>query len=188
MIGLRFRCGWVVGSLFFLGLIGVELASANTIDRNCPLPPRVPLPAGFGEVSCDLDGNGFCTCDDIDAMTTAVSSGLGSDEFDINGDGTVDAFDRDELIHEHFDTTYGDSNLDGQFDPSDFVAVFQAGLYQDQSGAFVSYCDGDWNGDGVFDSGDLVLAFQDGGFVPEPSSFSLILLAGLAIAGVRRRP
>lgn len=54
----------------------------------------------------------------------------------------------------------GDANLDGHFNSSDLVAVFQAGKYETMQPA--TWAEGDWNGDGVFDSGDLVAAFQDG--------------------------
>ncbi|MCA9215162.1 MAG: PEP-CTERM sorting domain-containing protein [Planctomycetales bacterium] len=77
-------------------------------------------------------------------------------------------------------TWFGDSNLDGVFNTSDLVTVFQEGQYEDGIDGNSSWTTGDWNGDGEFDTGDLVLAFQDGGFevgprqsvasVPEPSS------------------
>ena len=56
----------------------------------------------------------------------------------------------------------GDSNLDGVFDQSDLVAVFQAGKYE--SGQAASWSEGDWNGDQRFDSADLVLAMNSGGY------------------------
>ena len=56
----------------------------------------------------------------------------------------------------------GDANRDGQFDPSDLVAVFQLGGYEDEIVGNSSWIDGDWDGDGEFSTGDLVLAFQQG--------------------------
>ncbi|MFC1759126.1 CotH kinase family protein [Planctomycetota bacterium] len=55
----------------------------------------------------------------------------------------------------------GDANLDGVFDSSDLILVFQNGRYENRSplGA-ASWSDGDWNGDGLFTSSDFVLAFQ----------------------------
>ncbi len=57
----------------------------------------------------------------------------------------------------------GDSNLDGIFDSSDLVQVFQFGRYETNQPALWS--EGDWNTDGYFDTSDLVLAFQSGGYV-----------------------
>lgn len=54
----------------------------------------------------------------------------------------------------------GDSNQDGLFDSSDFVAVFQSGKFE--SGEIATHAEGDWNGDGYFDSSDFVKAFQVG--------------------------
>lgn len=166
--------------ILFAGSPHLQAGIIPTFDA----PKYEAMKAAFG-VTCDLDLDGFCTCDDIDAMTDAVGTGVGDDQFDLNGDGAVDVADREVLILDVFDTTYGDSNLDGRFDPSDFVKVFQAGLYGELSPQSISYCDGDWNGDGVFDSGDLVFVFQEGGYVPE--SYSLLgLLMGTSPLAFRR--
>ncbi|MCA9200078.1 MAG: alginate lyase family protein [Planctomycetales bacterium] len=69
----------------------------------------------------------------------------------------------------------GDANVDGEFDSSDLVDVFQAGLYESAERA--TWATGDWNRDGQFNSTDLVAAFSQGGYdqgphtaraVPEP--------------------
>jgi hypothetical protein len=65
----------------------------------------------------------------------------------------------------------GDANLDGRFDSSDLVLIFQVGKYQ--TGIQASWQDGDWNGDLRFDSRDLVLAFQKGTFVAAAQTSSL---------------
>ena len=56
----------------------------------------------------------------------------------------------------------GDANLDGSFDSTDLVVVFQAGEYEDEVTGNSTWEEGDWNGDSEFDSGDLVRAFQAG--------------------------
>lgn len=58
----------------------------------------------------------------------------------------------------------GDVNLDGVFDTSDLVLVFQSGKYEDAAATDVTFAEGDWNEDGYFDSSDLVLAFQSGNY------------------------
>jgi secreted trypsin-like serine protease len=55
---------------------------------------------------------------------------------------------------------YGDANLDGIFNSSDLVQVFQYGEYEDQLSGNSEWSNGDWNGDGEFDSADLIAAFQ----------------------------
>jgi hypothetical protein len=85
-------------------------------------------------------------------------------------------------------TWFGDSNLDGEFNSSDFTSVFQAAQYEDGVVQNSTWSTGDWNGDHEFDSGDFILAFQSGGYengprpaignVPEPSAF---LIFGLGL-------
>ena len=62
----------------------------------------------------------------------------------------------------------GDSNGDGLFNSSDFVAVFAAKKYE--SGEPAQWSDGDWNDDGLFDSADFVAALKTGRYEkPLPS-------------------
>ena len=84
----------------------------------------------------------------------------------------------------------GDANLDGEFNSTDFVAVFTVGKYE--SGNPAQWAEGDWNGDALFNSSDFVTAFSAGGYelgpraavasVPEPTGFALLLVGTLAIA------
>jgi hypothetical protein len=87
-------------------------------------------------------------------------------------------------------TYYGDANLNGEFNSSDLVDVFQLGQYEDGVAANSGWAAGDWNGDREFDSSDFVTAFQAGGYeqgprgavaasaIPEPGTG---LLAGIAL-------
>jgi hypothetical protein len=59
---------------------------------------------------------------------------------------------------------YGDANLDGIFNSSDLVQIFQRGQYEDGRTGNSGWAEGDWNCDGEFNSSDLVLAFQTGGY------------------------
>jgi hypothetical protein len=155
-----------------------------------------------GGVTGDFDGDGDLTVADINALSAAVRAGNAGAEFDVNGDGTVSAADRNTWVEEIKRTWFGDANLDGIFDTSDFVQVFQAGEYEDGTALNSQWQTGDWNGDGEFDSGDFVTAFQGGGFeigprpavaaVPEPCGWTWTgtLLACVACrwrAGPHRR-
>ena len=131
----------------------------------------------------DINGDGVTDAADIDAISQQVA------------DGTATAADRLALIEgaDGLNTYVGDSDLNGQFDEQDFVAVFVAGKYL--SGDAAGFAEGDWDGSGQFDEQDFVAAFVAGGYlagprgavsaVPEPSS--LVLLALGMLAFVRRR-
>ncbi|MCA9149447.1 MAG: PEP-CTERM sorting domain-containing protein, partial [Planctomycetales bacterium] len=150
-----------------------------------------------GGLSGDFNGDGVLDAADIDALSAQVRAGTNPAAYDLNSDNVVDGLDRDVWVNELKKTYYGDSNLDGQFDSSDFVTVFTAGEYEDAIDGNSTWGTGDWNGDGDFNSSDFVTAFSAGGYeqgpraavsaVPEPSSFVLMLLGLSAFARRRRR-
>lgn len=126
----------------------------------------------------DVDGDGVLTAADIDLITAAVASGTSEPRFDVDGDGLVATADRNHWIEQLRRTWAGDANLDGEFDSSDFVSVFQQGEYEDQLEDNSTWASGDWTGDLEFDSTDFVRAFQSGAYemgprppvtVPEPA-------------------
>ncbi len=140
---------------------------------------------------------------DVDLLAQAMRSTDYARLFDLNQDTVVDIEDRREWVILLKGTWFGDTDLDGRFDSSDMVEVFQAGLYEDAVAGNATWGTGDWDGDGEFGSSDLVLAFQDGGFeagprqqpearlVPEPQGFGVlgIMLLGLILrASMDRMP
>ena len=135
----------------------------------------------------DFDGDGQLGIGDLQLLTSAVRDGLNSSEFDLNLDGLADQVDRTIWVEKIAKTFFGDANLDGVFDPSDFVRVFQSGEYEDDVAGNSDWSTGDWDGDGEFNSSDLVIAFQGGGFeqgtrqdlnaVPEPTGVPFFVLA-----------
>ena len=136
------------------------------------------------ELACDINQDGTCTGADIDTIAAAIRNGDMDQRLDLTNDGRVDELDMDFLIESStmFHTYYGDSNLDGQFNSSDFVVVFTAGQYEDGIAGNSIWESGDWNGDTEFDSSDFVQAFQTGGYevgtrdvalaIPEPSGLA----------------
>ncbi|MFC1759531.1 hypothetical protein ACFL2H_12320, partial [Planctomycetota bacterium] len=134
----------------------------------------------------------------IDEMTAAVNSQSEDLHFDLTKDSVVDSADRDLLITQVNGTFAGDSNLDGQFDSSDLIRVFQIDAYDDPDFANVTWEAGDWNGDATVDSSDLIAAFRGGHYrrgeplgkvVPEPGSVCLwtVLLMLRAMFGMKNK-
>ena len=133
---------------------------------------------------------------DIDSLSAAIRAGATETRFDLNGDGAVNNSDRVHWVEETSKTYFGDSNLYGEFNTADFVAVFTFGEYEDAVAGNSLWAEGDWDGNGDFDSGDFVTAFAAGGYeagpraavsaVPEPSSLLLFSLGMCAIRGCRR--
>ena len=98
--------------------------------------------------------------EDLDLFCKAFRSQSDAPIFDIDGDGQLTSFDRQQLVREVFGSAYGDANLDGVFNSSDLVLVFQAGEYEDGQPLNSSWATGDWDCDGDFGTSDLVLSFQ----------------------------
>lgn len=144
----------------------------------------------------DFNRDGSLDSTDIDIL----SASIGSEEvrFDLNQDGFVNHDDRAFWVFQLKQTNFGDANLDGHFDSSDLVQVFQQSEYEDSIARNSGWSVGDWNGDQEFDSGDLVLAFQSGGYetqtistvatVPESSSITWVFLGWIGLyARYRKR-
>ena len=117
----------------------------------------VPVP---GEDEFDLNGDGIVDDLDIDAIAGAMHGLAESPEFDLTDDGATDRADIDHLVENVLGTVYGDSNLDGIFDSSDLVNVFQSAEYEDDITGNSTWAEGDWDGDGDFTTADLVFVFQ----------------------------
>jgi hypothetical protein len=130
----------------------------------------------------------------IDELSEAIRNGSTDARFDIDDNGTVDPDDRGAWVTVLNNTYFGDSNLDGEFNSSDFVVVFTAGEYEDGIAGNSLWSEGDWDGDGDFSSSDFVLAFTGRGYevgprapqaVPEPNSICLVLLGFIAVMRTR---
>ena len=112
----------------------------------------------------DFDADDTLDVDDIDVLSQLVHAKEDNRSLDLNDDTVLDVADRDVMVHELFNTYYGDANLDGEFNSGDLNSLFQAGHYEDDIVANSTWATGDWNGDQEFNTSDLVLAFQDGGY------------------------
>jgi hypothetical protein len=125
-----------------------------------------PSPGEFdpGMMLGDFNDDGIVDERDIDLLAAAIVRGDAT--FDLTGDHKTDAADHTYLIETIIGVPFGDSNLDGIFNSTDLIQIFQAGEYEDGVLANSTWSTGDWNGDQEFDSGDLVKAFQAGAYVP----------------------
>ena len=146
--------------------------------------------------SGDFDGDEMLTANDINLLTAAVGIPAPDEKFDVNSDGAVNQTDRELWVNQIKNSYFGDSNLDGEFNSSDFVEVFRAGEYEDETDGNSLWEEGDWNGDGDFNTRDFVAAFQAGGYergprqaqsVPEPGSMLFVIPATFLVALLRRK-
>ena len=143
----------------------------------------------------DFDQSGQFDLVDILLLFEQIQSEDPDLDYDLDDDAQVTSTDLHVWIKGLRKTWIGDADLDGEFNTSDLVAVFQAGNFE-KSDLLADWSQGDWNGDGAFNTSDLVAAFQDGGFergpreavvaVPEPNSI-LVFMVGLMASCIRGR-
>jgi len=124
------------------------------------------------------------TARDLIMVTREVASGRARGELDHDSSSGVDT---DELIQflQSEDVSVGDADLDGVFNSSDLVALFQLDYFE--TSAEADWSTGDFNGDRRFSTKDLVMAFVAGDFdrssgpdvrtVPEPSTIGSVIIA-----------
>jgi len=124
--------------------------------------PTPGSPHYLAFVPGDLTGGGVVNSRDIDRLFDAVQNRSDLLTFDINGDQAVDNADVDFLLNDILQSPVGDSNLDGFFDSTDLVMIFQAAEYEDDLVGNSTWAEGDWNGDGDFTTADFVAAFRSG--------------------------
>ena len=151
------------------------------------------IPELLEPVPGDFDGDKSFTAADIDLLSAEVLEGIDLAQFDLTDDELVDGADRIQWVEVLKNTFFGDANLDGEFNSTDFVSVFQVGEYEDLIVGNSGWADGDWNGDTEFTSSDFAMAFQRGGYeqgprqqvraVPEPASWLLIGFGLLTFSG-----
>jgi RNA polymerase sigma-70 factor (ECF subfamily) len=121
-----------------------------------------------------------------------------SGRFDRDGDGTTSTMDDLAMLVERPANSYfGDENVDGDFNSSDFGRVLAVGKYEDDTAANSTGAKGDWNADGEFSSADLIVAAAAGGYevgpraaaasVPELTAVLLATIGCFAVFSVGQR-
>lgn len=153
--------------------------------------------------ACDFDGDGSLGVGDIDMLLVEVEAGTHNVAFDVNGDALVDVADVVFFVEDEskLHTYIGDTNLDGEFNSNDLIALFAVNEYEDGITGNSTWSTGDFNGDAEFSSNDLILAFARGGYelgprvnpqeVAVPESNALMLWSPVlfgTVLQVRRKP
>lgn len=136
----------------------------------------------------DFDGNTILDEMDIDLLSTAIRSEQAPAEFDLNGDGTVDAADREYWIHELAHSGFGDANLDRTISFGDFL------LFADGFGVEGGWAQGDFDGNGEVEFEDFLTLSRHFGetltaaSVPEPASLRRLFVVLFALTTTVLRP
>jgi hypothetical protein len=109
-----------------------------------PAPtPSMPGDFNLDDVIDDLD---------IDMLFAAIGVRSTDPAFNVDGIGGVDRQDVDFLVRSILSTEYGDADLDGSVDATDF-GTWQSNRYQSRTG----WARADFDGDGVTDGTDFNL-------------------------------
>jgi hypothetical protein len=128
--------------------------------------------------------SGILDVADLDLLSAAIRTGTTDLKFDVNKDRFVTTTDRRIWVTELKETYFGDSKLEGEFNTTDLVSVFQGGEYEDEIIENSTWATGDWDGNGEFDRRDLILAFTENGYEqgPRPASSQVPEPTGLVLA------
>ncbi|MEZ6119269.1 MAG: lamin tail domain-containing protein [Pirellulaceae bacterium] len=124
-------------------------------------------PAQFSELislTGDVNRDQLINGADVDLLCAAILRMETELSYDLNQDQVVDRSDLTMLLDDILNARTGDANLDGRFDSSDLIYVFQSSEFEDATPDNSTWTEGDWNCDGEFTTGDLVAAFQSGGY------------------------
>ncbi|MEM7311855.1 MAG: hypothetical protein AAF497_01760 [Planctomycetota bacterium] len=110
-------------------------------------------------VTVDFDGNGVAGCSDINALQAEIAQGTNDSQFDLDTNGSVDAYDQLAWLALAAEFNLGpgttpyqraDFNLDRVVDVSDF-GIWNGAKFTVNS----AFCSGDANADGVVDVTDF---------------------------------
>lgn len=141
----------------------------------------------FIKVTGDFDTDQNLSTADIDLLFNELEASEPRAWFDVNGDGVVNEEDPNFWVTSLIGTHFGDADLNGEVDFSDFLTLSSS------FGRDGGWAEGDFDGTGDVAFPDfLVLSSNFGSSgapinsVPEPSSTTAFLLAGISLVCVRR--
>lgn len=137
----------------------------------------------------DFNADGALGAADIDLLSKSVRNSSTEHVFDLNSDGEVNDSDRTFWVEDLVGTSFGDANLDGNVEFSDFLTL---SANFDQEGGWAR---GDFDGNGHVQFADFLALSNNFGkstnvaaaAVPEPTSAYIALFGILGLIGFRRR-
>lgn len=138
----------------------------------------------------DLDRNGVWSATDLDSLAEAIATNQTDVYDDVNVDGQVDLDDHRFWVESLAGTFFGDADLNGNVDFTDFVEL------SSNFGKSGGWAQGDFDGDGDVAFPDFVLLSSNFGdmsqapasqSVPEPTAAVLTLTGCLWVFGRRKR-
>lgn len=137
----------------------------------------------------DFDASDSLDVHDLELLQAVIDHGLDwlpHEIFNLDFNVCIDQHDFLFWVKDLKQTYFGDANLDGQFNSTGLITVFQVGQYEDAVTGNSTWSTGDWNIDGGFTTSDLEEAFQDGSYgngprvnaavVPEPNSLAWLVI------------
>jgi hypothetical protein len=147
--------------------------------------PLLMTQAWRAELNGDVNGDGVVNVADIDAVYQHFGASASS-QWKVDGDGTtVGKGDVDYLVKKILHTAYGDTNLDGYVNFTDFQALLDHWMRPGK------WADGDFNGSGQVDFSDFQLLLDNWNpaglsSAPEPATLTLLSLGAMALLRRRR--
>ena len=121
---------------------------ASSWSSGVPTPGTASFANG---VLGDFTGDGLVDAQDIDVLYDRLRRGTPASQFDLSGNLSVGSEDAEYLVTNVLGTQFGDANLDGFVDGSDFNR-WNAHKFSACGG---SWGDGEFTGDGVVDASDF---------------------------------
>ena len=97
----------------------VQTITAGGLD----IPRSIAFIPTIEELLGDFDGDGILNAADIDLLSQAVLTGVANGSSDLTGDGVISSEDRTYWVQQIAETNFGDADLNGAVEFSDFLAV-----------------------------------------------------------------
>ena len=109
--------------------------------------------------AADLNADGSVDTADVDTLVEAINAGSNQPMYDLDGSGTMDGDDLDYLVRSILGTRPGDTDLDGDVDFTDFIA-----LSENFGRMPTEWADGNFDFDDQVSFADFVLLAENFGF------------------------
>ena len=136
----------------------------------------------------DFDGDTVLAIEDLNRLSEEIAINTADSRFDLDRSGSVDLDDRSFWITELKSTTFGDTNLDGEVEFSDFLAL--SANFGKEGG----WAEGDFDGNGQVAFPDFLALSANFGqsvpaaaAVPEPTASLMAAFAMMGLFGFRQR-